>query len=70
VTTFEGEGKCGAVTMLYVVCRRRDLSDILPLIKAVEPDAFYITEQAASVSKIFRPSMEPLTGGRAVLKKK
>jgi len=30
VTTFEGEGKCGAVTMLYVVCRRRDLNEIIP----------------------------------------
>ena len=70
VTTFEGEGKCGAVTMLYVVCRRRDLCDILPLVEAVEPSAFYITEQAGSVSKIFRPSMQPLTGWRAVFKKK
>jgi uncharacterized protein YebE (UPF0316 family) len=70
VTTFEGEGKCGAVTMLYVVCRRRDLNEIIPLVKSIEPDAFYITEQAGSVSKIFRPALQPLTGWRAIFKKK
>jgi uncharacterized protein YebE (UPF0316 family) len=70
VTTFEGEGRCGLVTMIYVVCRRRDLQEIIPLVKSVEPDAFYITEQAGSVSKIFRPALQPLTGWRAILKKK
>jgi uncharacterized protein YebE (UPF0316 family) len=70
VTTFEGEGKCGPVTMIYVVCRRRDLNEIIPLVKGVEPDAFYITEQAGSVSKLFRPVLQPLTGWRAVFKKK
>lgn len=70
VTTFQGEGKSGPVTELYVVCRRRDLNEILPIVKSVEFDAFYITEQAGSVSKIYRPSMQPLTGWRAILKKK
>jgi uncharacterized protein YebE (UPF0316 family) len=70
VTTFEGEGKCGPVTMLYVVCRRRDLNEIIPLVKSIEPDAFYITEHAGSVSKIFRPALQPLTGWRAIFKKK
>jgi uncharacterized protein YebE (UPF0316 family) len=70
VTTFEGEGKCGPVLMLYVVCRRRDLNEIIPLVKSIEPDAFYITEQPGSVSKIFRPTLQPLTGWRAIFKKK
>jgi uncharacterized protein YebE (UPF0316 family) len=70
VTTFEGGGRCGPVTMIYVVCRRRDLQEIIPLVNSVEPDAFYITEQAGSVSKIFRPALQPLTGWRAILKKK
>ncbi|HVO85261.1 MAG TPA: DUF5698 domain-containing protein [Syntrophobacteria bacterium] len=70
LTTFQGEGKCGPVTMLYVVCRRRDLNEIIPLVKSVEPDAFYITEQPGSVSKIFRPALQPLTGWRATFKKK
>jgi uncharacterized protein YebE (UPF0316 family) len=70
VTTFQGEGMSGPVTELYVVCRRRDLRDIIPAIKAIEPDAFYITEQAGSVSKVLCPSMQPPTGWRATFKKK
>jgi uncharacterized protein YebE (UPF0316 family) len=70
VTTFQGEGMSGPVVELYVVCRRRDLRDILTIVKAVEPDAFYITEQAGSVSKVLRPSMQLPTGWRTALKKK
>jgi len=70
VTTFSGEGRNGPVVELYVVCRRRDLSRILEVVRAIEPDAFYITEQAGAVSKIYRPIMQPVTGWRAILKKK
>lgn len=70
VTTFEGEGMAGPVTELYVVCRRRDLKNIIPIVKSIAPDAFYITEQAGSVSKVYRPFMPPPTGWRAILKKK
>lgn len=70
VTTFQGEGMSGPVTELYVVCRRRDLNAILSNVKSIEPEAFYITEQAGSVSKIYRPSMQVPTGWRAVLKMK
>jgi uncharacterized protein YebE (UPF0316 family) len=70
VTTFQGEGLSGPVTMLYVVCRRRDLPCVIQIARSVEPDAFYITEQAGSVSKIYRPIMHPPTGWRAIFKKK
>jgi uncharacterized protein YebE (UPF0316 family) len=70
VTTFRGEGRSGPVLELYIVCRRKDLSKVLEIVKGIEPDAFYITEQIGSVSKIYRPIMQPLTGWRAILKKK
>jgi len=70
VTVFQGEGKNGVVTELYVACRRRDLNTILCLVKEEDPDAFYITEQARDVSKVCRPIPEQPTGWRAVLKKK
>jgi uncharacterized protein YebE (UPF0316 family) len=70
VTTFEGEGMSGPVTELYVVCRRRDLHDVVRLVTTLDPDAFYITEQAGSVSKIYRPPLSQPTGWRSVLKKK
>ena len=70
VTTFEGEGRSGPVTELYIVCRRRDMRKLINLVTLVEPEAFYITEQAGDVSKIYRSMMVPATGWRAVFKKK
>lgn len=70
VTTFEGKDKYGPVVELYIVCRRRDLVKILNIVKTIEPDAFYITEMAGSVSKVYRPIMQPVTGWRAWFKKK
>jgi len=70
VTTFHGRGRSGAVTELFLVCRRKDLKKVMPLVNAVDPDSFYTTEQTGSVSKVFRPVLQPLTGWRAILKKK
>lgn len=70
VTTFDGHGMSGPVVLLYIVCRRRDLPDLIELVRQVDEDAFYITEQAGSVSKVFRPMMPPATGWRAIMKKK
>lgn len=70
VTTFEGEGKEGKVTEVYVACERKALPGLIKLVKEIEPDAFYIAEQAGFVSKIRRPTMVPSTGWRAVQKKK
>ncbi len=70
VTTFEGEGRGGPVTELLVVCRRKDIKWILDLIKADDPDAFYIIEQAREVSHLQMPVYEEPTGWRAVLKRK
>ena len=70
VTTFEGEGKDGKVTEVYVACERKELPGLIKLVKEIEPDAFYIAEQAGFVSKIRRPTMVPSTGWRAVQKKK
>lgn len=70
VTTFEGNGKHGPVTELYVVCRRRDLKDLMNTTLTHDSEAFYVTEQAGSVSNVCRPVMQPATGWRAVIKKK
>ena len=70
VTTFIGEGKSGQVIELYVVCRRRELKRILQMTLSLDPEAFYVTEQAGAVSNVCRPIMQPVTGWRAVFKKK
>jgi uncharacterized protein YebE (UPF0316 family) len=71
VTTFLGEGMSGSVRMLYLVFPRRQLEDVLAMVKRVSPEAFYITEHAGQVSKIYRPTFQsPTTGWRAVIKRK
>jgi uncharacterized protein YebE (UPF0316 family) len=70
VTTFQGEGLSGPVTMLYVVCRRKEQNDIVQIVRSVEPDAFYTVDQAGSVSRIYRPFLPQPTGWRAIFKKK
>lgn len=70
VISFIGEDHTGPVTELYVVCKRRDLKSLLGLVTRLDPYAFYVTEQAGSVSNICRPIMQPATGWRAILKKK
>ena len=70
VTVFTGEGIHGPVYELYIVCRRRDLKQLIPIVRQQDPEAFYITEQARDVSKVLKPIYQPLTGWRAVFKKK
>lgn len=70
VTTFEGEGKTGKVTEVYVATERKALPGLIKLVKEIEPDAFYITEQTGTVSKLTRPTMVPSTGWRSIPKKK
>jgi uncharacterized protein YebE (UPF0316 family) len=71
VTTFQGEGLTGPVTMLYVVCPRKEQNDVVQTVRSIEPDAFYTVDTAGSVSKIFRPDCpQQPTGWRAVFKKK
>jgi uncharacterized protein YebE (UPF0316 family) len=71
VTTFLGEGLSGPVTMLYVVCLRKEQNDVVQVVKSIEPEAFYTVDMAGTVSKIYRPfcPQQP-TGWRAIFKKK
>ena len=62
VTNFEGEGKDGKVTEIYVATDRKNLPTLVKMVKEIEPDAFYIAEQAGLVSKIRRPTIVPATG--------
>jgi uncharacterized protein YebE (UPF0316 family) len=71
VTTFHGEGMAGPVIELYVVCKRRLVNRLIAIVKQIEPDVFYITEQAGTVSsKLLFPAVANPTGWRAVFKKK
>jgi uncharacterized protein YebE (UPF0316 family) len=69
-TTFQGDGLNGPVTMIYIVTNRRDISRALKLVRSIDPEAFYIAEQAGLITKSTRPIMPQRTGWRGVLKKK
>lgn len=64
VTIFAGEGKTGPVLELYLACRRRDLTWMIPQIYEIDENAFYVVEQARDVSKVLKPVMTPLGGWR------
>jgi uncharacterized protein YebE (UPF0316 family) len=70
VTVFRGEGMRGPVDELYIACRRRELKRILDIVKAEDPDAFYITEMARDVSKAGRSAFFLFNGRRSVLKRR
>ncbi len=70
VTVFLGEGMKGPVSELYIACRRRDLKWILPEVKRLDENVFYIVEQARDMSKVLKPIHTPLGGWRSVFKKK
>jgi len=46
LTTFDGEGRDGPVTMVLVTCPRRQLPGLLATARAIDPDVFYAVETA------------------------
>jgi uncharacterized protein YebE (UPF0316 family) len=70
VTVFKGEGMAGPVDELYIACRRRDLKWLLSDVREIDPDAFYVIEQARDISRVLRPTYAPLGGWRASSKRK
>ena len=64
VTVFVGEGMKGPVSELYIACRRRDLKWILPEVRKMDPQAFYVIEHARDMSKVIRPMYSPAGGWR------
>lgn len=81
ITMISGMGTRGPVSEIFTVCRRKDLKQILPSFRKLDPNIFYITEPVKDVSRSLRPLINPssrwqgpicnpATGWRAVLKKK
>lgn len=68
VTTFRGEGRDGPRTLLFTVCPRRDLEQIVATAKAADPALFYTVERFTQADHA-TPLPDP-TGWRAVLKRK
>ncbi|MDC0336078.1 DUF5698 domain-containing protein [Pseudodesulfovibrio sp.] len=56
ITTVAGEGSQGAVTVQFVVCKRKDMKHVLRIARVVDPDLFYTFETAGGVSEVSSPS--------------
>lgn len=67
VTVIDGQGKNGAVEMLFSVIKRRDLDKIVNIIEECKSNAFYSVEDAKSVSKGIFPTPRP--GSKRFLRK-
>jgi uncharacterized protein YebE (UPF0316 family) len=70
VTIFHGEGMKGPVHELYIACRRKDLKWILPQVRIIDANLFYVIEQARDMSKVLQPIYSPIGGWRAKRKGK
>lgn len=56
VTVVHGEGSAGPVSLLFTVFKRRDLPEVVRLIKEVNPKIFYSIEEVRTASEgIFPP---------------
>jgi uncharacterized protein YebE (UPF0316 family) len=59
VTVIDGQGKNGAVEMLFSVIKRRDLDKFVTIIEECQANAFYSVEDAKSVNKGIFPEARP-----------
>lgn len=68
VTTFQGREGALERTLVYAICERRGLGELVSRARTVDPDLFYAVERFPQMSPL-SPSFQP-TGWRSVLKKK
>jgi len=73
VTTFQGEGLKGPVTLVYAAGARRSIQEMIAAAKGVDPALFYVMEPAYESSHGIAPRLRTVlhaTGWRSVVKKK
>lgn len=71
LTTFDGQGRDGPVTMLLVTCRRRDARSVLGVAREYDASLFYTVESLRERSgESCAMPLPHATGWRAVMKKK
>ncbi|WP_338666701.1 DUF2179 domain-containing protein [Pseudodesulfovibrio methanolicus] len=60
ITTVAGEGSEGAVTVQFVVCKRKDMKLVLGEARKIDPDLFYTFETAGGASDVPSPTASRL----------
>lgn len=52
VTTFEGVGRDGPRTLIYAICGRKDLHQVIEASRAIDPRLFYAVERVSESSRV------------------
>src|SRR5208337_3794246 len=61
VTRLDGQGTTGPVQMIFTVIQRKELENVLAIIKRFDPRAFYSIDEVQAASQgIFREKANPL----------
>jgi uncharacterized protein YebE (UPF0316 family) len=67
-TTFQGRGRDGPRTLVYVICSRRELGRLVRKAREVDPGLFYAVERAVEASTV--PALVQVNGWRWAARKK
>jgi len=59
VTCFDGEGATGQVKLIYTIIKRKDVNNVVGMIKRFHPKAFYTIEEIRSVNEGVSPPINP-----------
>jgi uncharacterized protein YebE (UPF0316 family) len=70
LTTFEGRGRDGKVTMIYAILPRKQLAETLEIARRLDPEVFWGVAQVRDWSMNLPGPLPHATGWRSVLKKK
>jgi uncharacterized protein YebE (UPF0316 family) len=70
VTTFAGLGRDGPISLLYVVCARRKLAQVIDEARVLDPEVFFVAEPAQSVRAAQATLRAHDTGFGSIFKKK
>jgi len=69
-TVFKGMSNPGVREDVSLICRRKDIKEVIRLAETVEPGVIYTSEQAGVQIKKSHPFIQTKTGWRGIFKKK
>ena len=62
ITSVDAQGSAGKVQVVFTIVRRREVADVVNLIKQFNPKAFYTIEEVGSVEEGIFPARETWLG--------
>lgn len=70
VLEFRGLDSKKSVTELEMICKKKEVYNLIKTAREIEPDAYYVTESVDITQRRHYPTMQPATGWRAIFKRK